>query len=316
MSFQPNIRSMPDVASETQREHAGALDWVGMDRIEMPILLADTGGQTQRVSARVAAYVNLRRADARGIHMSRLYLHVDRHLSAEPLTPASLRRLLRDFLDSHVGLSDRAMLRVRFDHLLRRRALTSENSGWRAYPIEIAAHMEGGQFAVEVAVEVQYSSTCPASAALSRQLIRERFEVDFADRANIDHDAVRAWLDGGDSFVATPHAQRSVAKVRVKLVPGFDFPLTDIIDGVEGALQTPVQTVVKREDEQAFALRNGQHLMFCEDAARRIRDVLDADERIADFWLRAEHCESLHPHDAVAIVTKGVAGGYRADDIA
>ena len=52
--------------------------------------------------------------------------------------------------------------------------------------------------------------------------------------------------------------------------------------------------------------------MFCEDAARRIRRVLDADERIADFWLRAEHYESLHPHDAVAIATKGVPGGYAA----
>ncbi|MDR2011906.1 MAG: GTP cyclohydrolase FolE2 [Rhodanobacter sp.] len=306
---------MPDIANQTQRDHAGVLDWVGMDRIEMPILLADAGGQAQRVSARVAAYVNLHRTDVRGIHMSRLYLHVDRHLSCEPLTPASLRRLLRDFLDSHVGLSDRAMLRVRFDHLLRRRALASENSGWRAYPVEIAAHMESGQFTVEAAVEVQYSSTCPASAALSRQLIRERFEMDFADRASIDRESVRAWLDDGEGFVATPHAQRSVAKVRVKLVPGFDFPFTDIINGVEDALQTPVQTVVKREDEQAFALRNGRNLMFCEDAARRIRHVLDADERIADFWLRAEHCESLHPHDAVAVVTKGVVGGYRAIDM-
>jgi hypothetical protein len=62
-------------------------------------------------------------------------------------------------------------------------------------------------------------------------------------------------------------------------------------------------------------VRNGRNLMFCEDAARRIRHVLDADERIADFWLRAEHGESLHPHDAVAVVAKGIVGGYRASDM-
>jgi len=106
--------------------------------------------------------------------------------------------------------------------------------------------------------------------------------------------------------VATPHSQRSTAEVRVRLAPGFDFPIVDVIDLVEDALKTPVQTAVKREDEQAFALANGQNLMFCEDAARRIQRVLDADERIADFHVRATHHESLHPHDAVAVATKSM----------
>lgn len=303
-------RAMPDVASERQRELAGALDWVGMDEIELPVLVAGADGTAQRVSARVAAFVNLHRAEARGIHMSRLYLHLDRHLSAETLTPAALRRLLRDFLDSHEGLSDRARVRVRFDHLVRRPALASGNSGWRSYPVEIAAGMDGAGFEAELSVDVQYSSTCPASAALSRQLIQEQFARDFADGKAVDRAAVLAWLGTPAGIVATPHSQRSAAKVRVKLAAGFDFPLTDLIDRVEQALQTPVQTAVKREDEQAFALANGQNLMFCEDAARRIARALDADERIADFWLRAAHYESLHPHDAVAYASKGVAGGY------
>ena len=304
---------MPDVASEPHTELAGALDWVGMDEIEMPVMLAGANTPVQRLSARVAAFVNLNSADARGIHMSRLYLHVDRHLSAEPLTQASLRRLLRDLLDSHEGLSDRAMLRVCFDHFIRRDALASEHSGWRSYPVEIAARMDGTGFAVELCVEVQYSSTCPASAALARQLIQERFAGDFASDVSCGREAVLAWLGGTHGIVATPHSQRSAAKVRVKLAPGFEFPIVDLIDLVENALQTPVQTAVKREDEQAFALRNGQNLMFCEDAARRIQRALDADERIADFWLRAVHYESLHPHDAVAVATKGVAGGYGAE---
>jgi GTP cyclohydrolase I len=52
--------------------------------------------------------------------------------------------------------------------------------------------------------------------------------------------------------------------------------------------------------------------MFCEDAARRMQAALDGDERISDFWLRATHLESLHAHDAVAVATKGVPGGYTA----
>lgn len=311
MSPTPNTRrSMPDVATEREAARAGALDWVGMDAIEMPVVFGDSPERAQRLSARVSAYVNLADPDARGIHMSRLYLHLDRHLSAEPLTPASLRRILRDFLDSHAGLSDRARLRVRFEHLVRRGALASGHSGWRSYPVEIGARMEGAEFEVEVAVDVQYSSTCPASAALARQLIQERFAADFPQAEPPDRDAVSAWLGSSDGIVATPHSQRSAASIRVKLAPGFDLPVIDIIDVVEDALQTPVQTAVKREDEQAFALRNGQNLMFCEDAARRIQHALDADERIADFHVRAAHFESLHPHDAVAVATKGVKGGY------
>ena len=113
------------------------------------------------------------------------------------------------------------------------------------------------------------------------------------------------------NFPVTP-AQRSTAQVRVKLAAGAELPITDLVDTLESALATPVQTAVKREDEQAFALANGQNLMFCEDAARRLRQVLDADARIADWWLRAAHHESLHPHDAVALATKGIVGGYAA----
>jgi GTP cyclohydrolase I len=264
------------------------------------------------VPARVAAFVNLTRPEARGIHMSRLYLHLDRVLGAEPLTPCVLRRLLREFLDSHAGLSDRAHLCIAFQHLLRRPALVSDHRGWKAYPVTIEATLAQGQFTLELGVEVLYSSTCPCSAALARQLIQERFAADFPRERPLEHAAVLAWLGSERGICATPHSQRSAAAVRVRLAPGFDLPIAELIDRVERALQTPVQTAVKREDEQAFARLNGENLMFCEDAARRIQHALDADPRIADFHIRATHHESLHPHDAVAVATKGVAGGYMA----
>ncbi len=311
----PNsVRVMPDVATDAQVGNAGQLDWVGMDEIAVPVRLANSEGDMVQSPARVAAFVNLKRADARGIHMSRLYLHVDRHLSSEPLTPCSLRRLLRGFLESHADLSDRARITVRFDHMIRRPALASENSGWKTYPVVINATMEEGTFAFELETEVLYSSTCPCSAALARQLIQEQFIADFADGHPLDRSKVLDWLGSESGIRATPHSQRSNARVRVRLASGFEFPIVDLIDLIENALQTPVQTAVKREDEQAFALLNGQNLMFCEDAARRMQGALDADDRIVDFWLRAAHLESLHPHDAVAYASKGVEGGYSAHD--
>ncbi len=304
-------RVMPDIANEARPAVAGTLDWVGMGEIELPVSFLDAAGATHVSGARVNAFVNLNRPDVRGIHMSRLYLHVDRALGEEPLSPCSLRRLLKAFLESHADLSDRAMVQLHFDYLVRRPALVSDNTGWKSYPVSVTALLDRGQFSLEIGVQAAYSSTCPCSAALARQLIQENFASQFSEDQPLDRESILRWLGSEQGINATPHSQRSTAEVRAKLAPSFqNLPFIEIIDRIESALKTPVQTAVKREDEQAFARLNGQNLMFCEDAARRMQKALDEDERISDFWVRASHFESLHPHNAVAIATKGIAGGY------
>ena len=79
--------------------------------------------------------------------------------------------------------------------------------------------------------------------------------------------------------------------------------VADLVDAIESALGTPVQTAVKREDEQAFAALNAANLMFCEDAARRVAAALRADVRVEAFDATVSHFESLHAHDAVARVS-------------
>lgn len=310
----PSVRMMPDIASEARPDVAGTLDWVGMGEIEMPVTIMGHDECSQRVPARVSAYVNLGNRESRGIHMSRLYLQLDQALGDDQLNPASIKHLLNSFLESHRGLSESAMVEIAFDYLVRRPALKSENTGWKRYPVAITGLVSKGEFHLEVAMEVLYSSTCPCSAALARQLVQEKFAEEFRGKGQVSVERVREWLGEESSICATPHSQRSVAELRVRLAPAFcTFPFLELIDCIEGALKTPVQAAVKREDEQAFALLNGQNLMFCEDAGRRIKHALNDDDRILDFWARATHFESLHPHNAVSVVTKGVDGGYRSD---
>jgi len=207
------------------------------------------------------------------------------------------------------------MVRINFDYMVRRRSLLSDNSGWKKYPFSIIASMVDGVYAFEMSFQVVYSSTCPCSAALSRQLIQNQFRKDFGNDAQVDSEAVWNWLGTEQGIVATPHSQRSSADVRLKLgaeVGKFEFD--EVIEIIESALQTPVQAAVKREDEQAFALLNGQNLMFVEDSARRLQTALAEQSKVLDFWARCRHFESLHPHDAVAIVTKGVEQGYKPID--
>ena len=67
-----------------------------------------------------------------------------------------------------------------------------------------------------------------------------------------------------------------------------------------------------REDEQEFARLNAANLMFCEDAARRLKAMLAQRADVVDFRGRVEHHESLHAHDAVTVFAKGAPGGYAA----
>jgi len=312
-STEATLRAMPDIANEEQPNISGQLDWVGMGEIEVPVNLAVEGGVAPQASARVRAYVNLNEANVRGIHMSRLYLHVDQHLSNEPLTPSSLRQVLDSFLASHEDLSDRAYLRIDFDYLVRRPALRSDNSGWRRYPVRVAGALGPDGFDLEITCDITYSSTCPCSAALARQIIQQQFKKDFDANTALDYQKVLTWLGSEQGICATPHSQRSIAELRLRLSDQFDlFPFLELIDRIENALSTPVQSAVKREDEQAFAELNGQNLMFCEDAARRIQAALNEEPGFIDFWARASHFESLHPHDAVAVTTKGIPNGYHA----
>lgn len=301
---------LPDIARRGVRDRAATLDWVGMSSIRRPLKIRD-GAAIHDVQAQVQLYVDLGDADARGIHMSRLYLILDEHADTRPLSVPGLKLLLASMLESHRELSGRAFVQFDFDYHLRRKALVSDHSGWNAYPASIKGTRVAGETQVELALGIFYSSTCPCSAALAQQLAQQRFERDFGATGTARVEDVQAWLGTDDGLAGTPHSQRSIARLLVKLDHTQEhFPLTDLIDRVEGALQTPVQTAVKREDEQEFARLNAENLMFCEDAGRRVKAALGADPRLVDFWVRVEHHESLHAHNAVAVFTKGEPDGY------
>lgn len=300
---------MPDISREIHLE-GGSLGRVGMTGIQIPVWVVEPwSGERFRQPAKVDAFVSLDDHRVRGIHMSRLYLALQDRLQSELVSLDLLKELLEEFIRSQEGISESALISVHFEWPIQREALLSGERGWRQYPTELSAKMVKGETQFFVSSEVTYSSTCPCSAALSRQLIQEQFVKDFTLMESMGslkmNDVVR-WLGQESSMVATPHAQRSHAQFKLELVEGVK-ELIQFIDLVEASLGTPVQTAVKRLDEQEFARLNGSQLMFCEDAARKIRKTLENDCRILDYWIRVEHLESLHPHNAVSIVTKGIS---------
>ncbi|WP_166362236.1 GTP cyclohydrolase FolE2 [Pseudomonas akapageensis] len=288
-----NASILPDIAAQATCQPV-SLGWVGMYGIALPLMF-----HAQRIRASADAGVSLDCGETRGIHMSRLYLALEA-FEHQPLTPALIRQVLQGFLDSHEDISTCAYLNLHFELMIQRPALISALAGWKAYPVTLSVKLHQKVFHVELNVEVSYSSTCPCSAALARQLIQQQFVQDFADRP-LKHEDLLTWLGSTGGVVATPHSQRSFANLDVRLNEECDtLPIEALIDRAEAALGTAVQTAVKREDEQAFALANGQNLMFCEDAARRLNLAMKTLPWLSAFKLRVTHAESLHAHDAVA----------------
>ena len=204
MDLLMNALTLPDIAAQASRQ-ALPLNWVGMCGIALPILI-----ESQRLTASVDAGVSLDDGESRGIHMSRLYLALEM-LEQQPLTPALLRNLLQRFIDTHEGLSKNAYLRIHAGLLLKRPALVNPLAGWKSYPVGIEARLENQMFHVELKIDVTYSSTCPCSAALARQLIQQQFLQDFANTP-LQHEDVLTWLGSANGIVATPHSQRSTAQ--------------------------------------------------------------------------------------------------------
>lgn len=318
----PNSSQLPDIAASRTTAVQGTLSWVGMSQIQAPILISSSRGELLRQAALVDAYVSLDAPEARGIHMSRLYREVQEVLEQNAISLAALEKATESFLKTHQGLSERAKVSVRFEALLQRESLKSGLKGWRSYPITLRVEQFGASKNYFISTEVVYSSTCPASAALARQLMQDQFVKTFKLESSISEGdvvsavdavqnsvsvsaaSVKDWLGRAESAHATPHAQRSLAKVEVQLTSAEALDFEDLIDVIENTLQTPVQTVVKREDEQEFARRNGAHLMFCEDAARQVQACLQQIPSVLHFQGEFRHVESLHPHDAVAFISK------------
>jgi GTP cyclohydrolase IB len=309
ISVQPLSKNAPKNAAEHPVVER-PLHRVGMRGIELPVVF---GGM--RIAAHVDAFVSLDQADVRGIHMSRLYREANLGLSKNPLRFTVLRKILDQFLETHVGLSSTASLSAAFDWAVERKALLSAEVGWRTYPLKFSATKDvAGQMSEQIDFEVLYSSTCPCSAALARQLHQEAFSKAFPSQT-VSSSEVRAWLGTESSAGGVAHAQRSRARVSLRLGQAVatridEHQVLDFIDGLEKALGTPVQSAVKRVDEQEFARLNAENLMFCEDAARKAVSYIAAHSDILDFRVEVRHEESLHPHDAVAVVVKGVAGGF------
>ncbi|PRX38180.1 GTP cyclohydrolase I [Meinhardsimonia xiamenensis] len=272
--------SLPDLQNGPAsliRGERGLIQHVGISNFRLPIRYhtRDNGDLTLETS--VTGTVSLE-AEKKGINMSRImrsfYAHAERTFSFDVIE-AALDDYKRD-LESFD-----ARIQMRFSFPMKVQSLRSGLWGYQYYDIALELVERDGVRRKFMHLDYVYSSTCPCSLELSEHA-RE----------------VRGRL-------ATPHSQRSVARISVELKGPKCLWFEDLIELCRAAVPTETQVMVKREDEQAFAELNAANPIFVEDAARLFCEKLAQDPRIGDFRIVASHQESLHSHDAVSVLTRG-----------
>ncbi|SNR26414.1 GTP cyclohydrolase FolE2 [Puniceibacterium sediminis] len=255
-----------------------AIQHVGISNFRLPIQYHTRDKGDLSLETSVTGTVSLE-ADKKGINMSRIMRSFYEY-AEETFSFGVIEAALDDYKTDLESFDARINMRLKFP--VKVQSLRSGLSGYQYYDIALELIEIDGVRRKIMHLDYVYSSTCPCSLELSEHARRTRGQL------------------------ATPHSQRSVARISVELTAdGKCLWFEDLIDMCRRAVPTETQVMVKREDEQAFAELNAANPIFVEDAARLFAEALQNDPRIGDYRVLASHQESLHSHDAVSVLTEG-----------
>lgn len=281
--------SLPDVQNSGSSDMQGAnvpILQVGISGFRLPLRFVGPDGENLTLESKVTGTVSLD-ADKKGINMSRI-IRIFYEYENELFSPETLERVLRHYKDK---LDSReARIKLDFSYPMIQKSLRSGLEGYQYYNSSFEGIIDCADRVRKIInFDFVYSSACPCASELSEHARQTR------------------------DLLAIPHSQRSLARVSVEIHPDRELSMLELRDMCIHGLGTETQVMVKREDEQAFAELNGAKIKFVEDAARLLYEQLAEDSRIIDFRIVCSHFESLHSHDAVAVLCRGVDGGFRAE---
>ena len=277
-SYKDTLPDLQNGPSSLIRGAKQQIQHVGISNFRLPLRVQTRDNGPLTLETSVTGSVSLE-ADKKGINMSRIMRSFYKH-AEETFSFGVIEAALDDYKTDLESFD--ARIQMRFSFPVKVDSLRSGLSGYQYYDIALELVEQDGIRKRIMHLDYVYSSTCPCSLELSEHARATRGQL------------------------ATPHSQRSVARVSVVLEPGTDcLWFEDLIDACRRAVPTETQVMVKREDEQAFAELNAANPIFVEDAARLFCEQLLADVRIGDFRVAASHQESLHSHDAVSVLTEG-----------
>jgi len=240
------------------------IDKVGVRDVRIPLKIKDRSRGFQRVAASVDCFVDLPH-NFRGTHMSR-FVEVLFERKGSLFSAKSVRSIL--IMMKKKLKADSAHIVLRFPYFMEKASPVSGKKSVMSYDcIFFGDFCESFEFMIEVKVPV--STLCPCSKEISR-------------------------------FGA--HNQRGIVTVLARC-SGFVW-IEEIVNIVEGSCSSPVYPLLKRQDEKFVTEKMYEKAMFVEDVVRDVVLKLEKVERIAGFRVECENFESIHAHNAYAMVDR------------
>jgi len=235
---------------------------VGVKEVHYPIIVLDKTNKIQHTIARVNMYVNLPH-QFKGTHMSRFIEILNQHRGRISLH--NFHQILDDLIKSLEAKE--ARVEMEFPYFIRKRAPVSGEESLMEYICRYIGERKDGKEEFFVGITVPVLTLCPCSKEMCER---------------------------------SAHNQRG--KVTVTLKYKKFFWIEDIVELIEQSASAPVYALLKREDEKHLTELAYENPRFVEDVVREVTLRLKKTENFSWFRVEAENYESIHNHNAYAMV--------------
>jgi GTP cyclohydrolase IB len=240
------------------------IDRVGIKGLRFPMRLRDKARTEQHTIASVALTVDLPAA-FKGTHMSRFIEAI--HAEGTELHSDQIHSLLKS-LTARLH-AECAHASFTFPFFREKLAPVSGKPGLLDYDVTFSATLTKDAFDFVSTLVVPVATLCPCSKAISdRGAHNQRGHVTFAVRTDVP-----IWIE-------------------------------DLIELVEKSASCELYSVLKRPDEKAVTERAYDNPVFVEDLVRNVAERANREEHIAWYRVEAENFESIHNHNAYALIER------------
>ncbi len=259
------MKNLHDMQNEPDTRQI-SIDRVGVREIKFPITVSDKLNRTQSTVATVSLMVDLPK-EFKGTHMSRFVevLHEHKH----SLDVHSAIKLPKQLLERFAA--QRARVEIDFPFFRLKKAPVTQMEGMMDYEVrfEIDAQRDGvNKFTLIIKVPV--TTLCPCSQAMSER---------------------------------GAHNQRGIVTYAVRFSKSAIW-IEDLIDLIESCASCQVYSLLKRPDEKFVTDEAYANPVFVEDLVRNVAVATESYKAFSWYRVEAENFESIHNHNAYAMVEK------------
>ena len=267
-SAEARLPLMPDVQGRADLRNL-PIQRVGIKSLRYPLSVL-VGGKVQPTVGTWTLDVALG-AEQKGAHMSRLIAWLESlDVRGVSLSAASLGAEIAAMLS--LLEADAGRIEVDFPFFVRKAAPVSGLQSLMEYDGQWLVEREGGRTRLVMQAVVPVKSLCPCSKEVS---------------------------DNG------AHNQRSHISMRVELRdPASPIDWTELVRFAEDNASSELWGLLKRPDEKWVTERAYANPKFVEDLIRDVAGALEADPRIGSYRVEVVNHESIHAHDAYAVIER------------